>query len=134
MDTIQGQLERRAAQRFEFQLPVSVQVMASQHKGKGFTQNLSARGALVCTDLSLSEGDAIELTLIMPSEITLAENMRVRCRGRILRVHSSNRDAKYATAIHLERYEFLPEAEGMPVFRQISPVRDGETGAEVPAI
>ncbi len=130
MNTVQGQLERRAAQRFEFQLPVSVHVVGSSHDASGFTQNLSASGALVCTDLSLSEADAIELTLIMPSEITLAENMRVRCRGRVLRVHSSNRDAKYATAIHLEKYEFLPAAEGVPVFRQISSLREATT--EVP--
>ena len=132
MDTVQGQLERRAAQRFDFQLPVSVQVAESNHKGKGFTQNLSASGALVCTDLPLSEADTIELTLIMPSEITLAENMPVRCRGRVLRVHSSGRDAKYATAVHLEKYEFLPEAEGIPVFRQISPSRDKESETVVP--
>jgi hypothetical protein len=121
MDTVQGQLERRVAQRFEFQLPVSVHVVGNERQGSGFTQNLSASGALVYTDLSLAETDAIELTLIMPSEITLGENMRVRCLGRVLRVHSSSRDAKYATAIHLEKYEFLPEAAGMPIFRQISP-------------
>jgi len=132
MNTVQGQLERRAAQRFEFQLPVSVHVVGSSHEGSGFTQNLSASGALVCTDLSLSEADAIELTLIMPSEITLAENMRVRCRGRVLRVQSSSLDAKYATAIHLEKYEFLPEAEGVPVFRQISLLREPEATTEVP--
>lgn len=133
MQSVPGQLERRVAQRFEFQLPVSVHVVGSNQKGKGFTQNLSASGALVCTGLSLSEADTIELTLIMPSEITLGENMPVRCRGRVLRVHSS-RDAKYATAIHLEKYEFLPEAEGMPIFRQISPLRDREAEAVAPGI
>jgi len=133
MNTIQRQLERRVAQRFEFQLPVAVRVVGNHnHKGSGFTQNLSASGAMVCTDLSLSEADMIELTLIMPSEITLGENMPVRCRGRVLRVHSSNRDAKYATAIHLERYEFLPSAEGVPVFRQISPLPDHGTGSVAP--
>jgi len=132
MNTVQGQLERRAAQRFEFQLPVSVHVVGSNQDASGFTQNLSASGALVCTDLPLSEADAIELTLIMPSEITLAENMRVRCRGRVLRVHSSPEQAKYATAVHLEKYEFLPQVEGLPVFRQISPLRDRAATTEVP--
>lgn len=132
MSTVQGQLERRAAQRFEFQLPVSVRVVGSDHQGSGFTQNLSASGALLCTDLLLSQADAIELTLIMPSEITLGENMPVRCRGRILRVHASGRDGKFATAIHLEKYEFLPKAEGVPVFRQISTLHDQQEATEVP--
>jgi hypothetical protein len=36
--------------------------------------------------MALSEGAEIELTLKMPSEITLGDSMRVRCRGRVLRI------------------------------------------------
>ena len=43
-------------------------------------------GAFLFTDMALSEGAEIELTLRMPSEITLGENMRVRCRGEVLRI------------------------------------------------
>ena len=89
MSTDQVQFERRAAQRFDFHLSVSVRLSGRDREGCGFTQNLCARGALFHTDLPLCEADAIELTLVMPSEITLAENMRVRCRGRVLRVLSS---------------------------------------------
>jgi hypothetical protein len=81
-------LERRAAQRFDFHLAVSVRLGGDEREGCGFTQNLSARGALFHTNLRLSEMDAIALTLVMPSEITLAKNMRVRCRGKVLRVIS----------------------------------------------
>src|SRR5437870_10682097 len=86
MSDVQGHLERRAAQRFGFHLPLSVRSVSPEGRGQGVTQNLSARGAFFCTDFSLTEGDAIELTLVMPSEITLAENMRVRCRGKVMRV------------------------------------------------
>jgi hypothetical protein len=54
--------------------------------GLGFTQDLSSRGVFFFTDAPLQEGAEIELTLNMPSEITLGENMRVRCRGHVLRV------------------------------------------------
>jgi hypothetical protein len=97
--------ERRAAQRFDFHLPVSIRLPGSDRRGSGFTQDLSARGALICTDFPLSEGEAVELTLVMPAEITLAENMHVRCRGTVLRAAQS---AKSGVAIHLEGYEFLP--------------------------
>jgi hypothetical protein len=110
MSTDQVHIERRAAQRFDFQLSVSVRLAGSDRAGCGFTQNLCARGALFHTDLPLSEADAIELTLVMPSEITLAENMRVRCRGKVLRVLSSAMDSRSVVAVHLEGYEFLPEA------------------------
>jgi hypothetical protein len=79
-------VERRIGQRFDFNLPVSVRDVSTSAEGLGFTQDLSSRGAFFFTELPLTEGAEIELTLRMPSEITLGENMRVRCRGRILRI------------------------------------------------
>jgi PilZ domain len=79
-------VERRIGQRFAYNLPVSLRDIASATEGLGFTQDLSSRGAFLFTDMALSEGAEVELTLKMPSEITLGENMRVRCRGRVLRV------------------------------------------------
>jgi hypothetical protein len=111
MSTDQVQIERRAAQRFDFHRSVSVRLAGRDRDGCGFTQNLCTRGALFHTDLPLCEADAIELTLIMPSEITLAENMRVRCRGRVLRVLSSAVGGRSVVAVHLDGYEFLPETD-----------------------
>jgi hypothetical protein len=79
-------VERRVGQRFAFNLPVSLRDVATAAEALGFTQDLSSRGAFLFTDMALSEGAEIELTLNMPSEITLGENMRVRCRGRVLRI------------------------------------------------
>lgn len=111
MSTDQVHLERRAAQRFDFHLPVSVRRAGADQEGHGFTQDLSARGALFYTDFALAEGEAIELTLVMPSEITLAENMRVRCRGKVVRVAKPVVGARSGVAVQLEGYEFLPEEE-----------------------
>ena len=79
-------VERRIGQRFAFNLPVSLRDVSTAAEGLGFTQDLSSRGAFLFTDMVLTEGAEIELTLKMPSEITFGENMRVRCRGRVLRV------------------------------------------------
>src|SRR5580700_5359085 len=79
-------VERRIGQRFAFNLPVSLLDVATGAEGLGFTQDLSSRGAFLFTDMAFREGAEIELTLKMPSEITLGENMRVRCRGRVLRI------------------------------------------------
>src|SRR5271170_4036628 len=79
-------VERRIGQRFAFNLPVALRDVATASEGLGFTQDLSSRGAFLFTDMALSEGAEVELTLKMPSEITLGESMRVRCRGRVLRV------------------------------------------------
>ena len=111
MNSDQVHLERRAAQRFGFHLPVSVRLAGSDREGCGFTQDLSARGTLFYTDFPLTEGDAVELTLVMPSEITLAENMPVRCCGKVVRVARPAVGTKCGVAVHLEGYEFLPQAE-----------------------
>jgi hypothetical protein len=88
-------------------------------EGVGFTQDLSSRGVFFFTDAPLTEGFEIELTLRMPSEITLGESMPVRCRGRILRVvkpapsayiTSVGAETKIGVAVRLECYEYLPDS------------------------
>ncbi len=142
-------VERRIGQRFAFNLPVSLREVATSSEGLGFTQDLSSRGAFLFTDMALTEGTEIELTLEMPSEITLGENMRVRCRGSVLRIvkptdytmdHAKangwkraepetdsnlpgikTAETKIGVAVCLKGYEYLPETEsGSPDFRRIS--------------
>jgi PilZ domain len=109
MSTDPVHLERRASQRFDFQLPVAVRLTGTDREGCGFTQDLSGRGAFFYTDFQVAEGDAVELTFMMPAEITLTENMRVRCRGRVVRVLRT--ESKFGVAVHLEGYEYLSPTE-----------------------
>lgn len=118
-------VERRVGQRFAFNLPVSLRDVATAAEGLGFTQDLSSRGAFLFTDMALDEGAEVELTLKMPSEITLGENMRVRCRGQVLRIAkaagSRESENKIGVAVCLKGYEYLPETEdGSAEFRRIS--------------
>jgi hypothetical protein len=117
MTTPPVRVERRVGQRFSYLLPVSLRQPQPPVEGVGFTQDLSSRGVFFFTDSPLTEGAEIELTLRMPSEITLGESMPVRCRGRILRivrpVASSNPvrvESKIGVAVRLEGYEYLPES------------------------
>jgi hypothetical protein len=134
MSTDQVQLERRGAQRFDFHLPVGIRLAGGTDEGCGFTQDLSARGALLYTDFLVAVGDPIELTLVMPSEITLAENMRVRCRGKVVRRSNPGVGSKPAVAVHLEGYEFLPEAETgttLDSYRRVSGLHPSESDTKV---
>jgi len=139
-------VERRIGQRFAFNLPVSLRDVATATEGLGFTQDLSSRGVFLFTDMALIEGAEMELTLKMPSEITLGENMRVRCRGRVLRIvkpsdnnwapaaaeleispaetrsaETRSAETKIGVAVCLSGYEYLPDTEdGSAEFRRIS--------------
>jgi hypothetical protein len=129
MRTDPNRVERRGAQRFEVQLPVAV-----HFEGRtvpGFTQDLSGRGIFFYTEASLPEGAVVELTFTMPSEITLAENMPVRSRGRVLR-SSAPRSApspaaqRTGIAVQLDSYQYLPNDQPTAPFVRVS------AGASVP--
>jgi len=103
----QNRIERRSGQRFGYQVPVLLRVPGEGRTGSGCTQDLSSRGALVWTDLLLAEGNLVEMILVMPSEITLAEDMNVCCRAHVTRLERTEGN-KPAVAVKIERYDFLP--------------------------
>ena len=141
MTTPPVQVERRVGQRFPYLLPLSLRQPAASLEGVGFTQDLSSRGVFFFTDSPLTEGTEIEITLRMPSEITLGESMPVRCRGRILRVvrpsakltpDTSPAEAKIGVAVRLDGYEYLPESSDSAAFPRVSalhPHREGDRPA-----
>lgn len=134
MSTDPLRIERRKTQRFSFNLPVSVRLAGSDHEGYGYTQDLSGRGALFYTELPLAEGDAVELTLQMPSEITLAEVMRVRCVCKVMRITPPAGGTARGVAVHFERYEFLPEAqklEGSGAFGRVPALHPEQPRQEI---
>lgn len=121
MTTPPVRVERRVGQRFSHHLPVALRECSSDIQGAAFTQDLSSRGVFLFTDAALAEGSEVELTLRMPSEITLGEDMRVRCKGRVLRIVKSSVGAgqngagrescapKLGVAIRFDSYEYLPD-------------------------
>lgn len=115
-----NRIERRSGQRFEYQLPVQLRVPGEGRSGAGFTQDLSSRGALLWTDFLLLEGMMIEMTLTMPSEITLGENMSICCRARVLRRQSRREGDRPAVALRIEHYEYLHHQ--VPFLQQHNPV------------
>ena len=152
MTTAPVVVERRIGQRFAFNLPVSLRDVPTAIEGMGFTQDLSSRGAFLFTDMALTEGTEIELTLNMPSEITLGNNMRVRCRGRVLRVtnpaegwgtrptfgrnqitETRSAETKIGVAVCLKEYEYLPETEDGPSdFQRISALHSPSEAERAP--
>jgi hypothetical protein len=141
MTTPPVRVERRVGQRFPYLLPVSLGRSAGCRAGQGFTQDLSARGVFFFTDAPLEVGAEIELTLRMPSEITLGENMPVRCRGRVLRVvrpagsaeelsSAGRAETKIGVAVRFEGYEYLTEmAESSVRAAALHPQREEERRA-----
>jgi PilZ domain len=137
MTTPPTQVERRVGQRFPYLLPISVRQPSASVQGVGITQDLSSRGVFFLTEVPLTAGAEVELTLQMPSEITLGESMPVRCRGKVLRivrpvisaaVHETSNAAvekveKIGVAVRLENYEYLATAtQTSATFERVAPL------------
>ena len=104
--------ERRRAERFHFEVPVTVRWTngSEQRKAHTITQNLSSSGMYFFLPEAILNGTAVEVEMTLPRQITLGAPVRVRCHGRIERCVTKPGDcAGMATAI--EKYEFLAGAE-----------------------
>ena len=94
--------------RFEIRLPALVKVT-----GNGFqellteTQNVSARGVFFYVDRPVAPGSKVEITLTLPSHITLTHAVRVRFTARVLRLEPCNGTSRIGVAALIEEYEFL---------------------------
>ena len=111
-------VERRMGQRFTFNLPISLRDHTTAAAGLGCTQDVSSRGAFFFTDTPLNAGAEIELTLKMPSEITLGETMRVRCKGRVLRI--------VKPLAHGADHDYRPEDESLLTESERAEVKSAE--------
>jgi len=103
-------IERRAMRRFPLQLPVSLQVSRETPVTvPGETRDISARGVLIFTDTEIGVGSRLDFDLILPWEVTLTTNLRVRCTGKVVRVQGSAALGKIGLGIAIDNYEFLSE-------------------------
>jgi PilZ domain-containing protein len=103
--------EKRATRRFALRLPVAVTYDSNgAHEKPAQTRDVSARGICFYVDEAIAAGAAIEFTLTLPPEITLTEAIRVRCKGKVVRVDAMEPSGKMAVAAVIDEYEFLSEA------------------------
>lgn len=130
MSTDPIHVERRVAHRFDCHVPVAIRDVNCGTEMTGCTDNLSMRGAYFYTESPLSEGTLIEMTLTLPSEITLSEEMRVRCLARVLRTTPEDVKKKAGTAVHFESYEYLTPSANVTAtaaFDRLSPLHEHVT-------
>ena len=102
--------EKRATRRFALRLPVSVSYSGNTTALAAQTRDVSARGICFYLDSPLTTGSDIEFTLTLPPEITLTESIRVRCKGKVVRVEDGEAETKVPVAAVIDEYEFLSES------------------------
>ena len=104
----QPQPEKRTTRRFSLDLPISVKFLDNgRQELTGHTRDVSSRGVFMYLDTEITMDAPIEFVMTLPTEITLSDPIRVRCTGKILRVHKAAHEQGVAVAI--EKYDFLGE-------------------------
>ncbi len=102
------QQEKRSARRFALRIPAAIRRNgSSNHSEDAQVKDVSARGICLYLDAPIQEGSPISFTLTLPPEITLTENIRVQCKGKVVRTEAEANEGKIAAAAVIEEYEFL---------------------------
>ena len=105
-------MERRARRRFEMKLPMTVRWknLLGDWEAQAESEDISSRGVYFFLPAEIENGSSVELVIVMPHEITLAEPVRVRCRGRVRRMKIEDMD-RVGVVVEIRRYQFLREEE-----------------------
>src|SRR5689334_18004564 len=99
--------DRRSTRRFDMRLAAIVKrTDGVRYELFTETQNVSARGVFFYLDREVEPGERLEVTLTFPTDVTLADAVRIRFVARVLRVDTAPM-SRVGVAAVIEEYEFL---------------------------
>ncbi|HEX6466067.1 MAG TPA: PilZ domain-containing protein [Terriglobales bacterium] len=106
--------DQRANRRFSLRLPVSIRYTDGRPEEiPAETTNVSAHGVFFNVQSRLAEGSRIEFTMTLPPEVTMTDAIRVRCRGKVVRVDSGGSGQEIGVAVLIEQYDFIADPVGL---------------------
>ncbi len=99
----------RKAQRYKVEEPISAKWSnGGVHQVTGETRDVSSAGLFFYANFSPAEGSPVELVLTLPPEVTGSDSKQVLCRGKVVRVESSD-ESKYGVAVQIDSYQVIPD-------------------------
>jgi PilZ domain len=117
-------MEHRRAQRYDLHLPIElVRRWHLPTSGFGETRNVSSGGVLFKFDAKLQIGDSLEYFITLSAPQGSAQVVRVRCRGKVMRVVRNGE-----VAVTIERYEFVRADRESPGSYGVASVVDISSG------
>ena len=102
--------DRRRALRIDTKVPVKLRPTegTTPYMISSESLNISESGVLFTLESPMKVGTHIELSFVMPGEVTGGMAMKVRCSGRVVRVdHTGVPEGKAGIAAHIERFETI---------------------------
>ena len=101
--------ERRKFRRYDLALEVQVRPRSKRTIPgvRTFTRDISARGIYFGLSESMEVGSELDLELNLPPDLGAGKDVRIRCRGRIVRVEMPDSKGGLGIAATIETYEFI---------------------------
>lgn len=90
--------ERRIHRRFRLCLPVTAKDIDG-NETSAYTRDISSHGVCFFISKPVSVGSRIQLAFTLPSEVTCNGPVRVKCKGRVIRVQQNCISAAVAAVI-----------------------------------
>src|SRR6195256_6616793 len=80
--------DRRTARRYELSLPIIIRASTDKEAASrtGKTRDISTRGVYFTIDNNLCTGAEMDLTIILPVEVTSGTEVFIRTTGKVIRV------------------------------------------------
>ena len=100
--------ERRKYRRYD--LSIEVQVKPRKRTAaplRTYTRDISARGVYFDFSEKMEPGSELEFELNLPPDLAAGKAVRIRCRGKIVRVEDRGAGDGVRVAATIENYEFV---------------------------
>lgn len=102
--------DARTGQRFTLSLPVKIKSAGSGRAHAATTDNLSAAGVFISTNLPFRKGSKLTFQITLPAPVIGAANsVEVKCAGRVVRVDTPGKGKRRGVACVIDRYQFVPQ-------------------------
>ncbi len=106
--------DRRRGKRHPARMPVKLRptegVTPYSHNAESL--NISDTGLLFLVDQPIAVGSQVDLSFVMPGEVTGGLPMKIRCSARVVRVDTyDSAQGKSGIAAHIERFETIVAEE-----------------------
>ena len=94
-------------------MALAATVKLDQHSGEETTvktKDISSSGVYLEFSTPIDVGSSLDFVLTLPGEITQGKSVRVRCKGKVVRVdRAATEGNSIGVAATIERYEFVRE-------------------------
>ena len=107
---LQHGAEHRKYRRYNLTLPVRVKSRTSEIDAPAIetsTTNLSAHGIYLLISEDLEMDSALDLEITLPAELTGGNSVKLRCRGKVVRLEPKNAAGKFGVGAVIQDYSFI---------------------------